>query len=132
MRPLGLPRPVGTRLDEYLFDMPDEGIVGFTVLALANQQTLIRICGGDDRFLRQSFPKWHIRLADGDDVRMAPVGIAAQAAAVYFAGLCTDAELKRLRAVRAARPKPGAIERAIEALRAWRPRAGRAVAPWAR
>ena len=124
MRPCTLPRPVGTRGAEYLFDVPGGGVVGFTFVALASGRTLTRICGGDERFLRDSFPDRIVPVCINGETRQMKIGIAVLPAARWFASLCIDAQQKRLAALNVAQPAPGPIDRLIAALRAWRPRRG--------
>ena len=116
------PRPLGVRLDRYLFDVPGAGEQGFTFFELANRDVLRRICGGDDRWLRESFPSDHVMvvLCTGAPERM-PVGLNVLAAARWCAGLCIDAQNRRDSAANVARPQPGPVDHLIAWLRSWRP-----------
>ena len=89
------PRPIGTQANQYLFEIPGEGILGLTFLQLANRDVLIRLCGGDDRWLRASFPKTYMLAISNGVTQRVPAGINALDAARYVAGLAIDAESRR-------------------------------------
>ena len=98
-RRVNYPRAVGTRNGRYVFDVPGRGHVEFSFLQLPSRQILRELCGGDETWMRQSFPAGYI---DGR-----PYGINVLAVAQYCAGLCIDAEQRRRQALIAqARPGP--------------------------
>ena len=101
------PRPVGTRNGRYIFDIPGEGHAEYSFLQLPSRAVLRRLCGGDETWMRDSFPAGYV---DNQ-----PYGINVLAVARYCAGLCIDAEQKRRQALIAAaqqQPGPGWVERA--------------------
>ena len=120
----GHPKPVGRRGPLCLFDVPGHGIEGFTFLQLTNTGTLVRLCGGEDLWLRQSFPRGHCRVMENGAWRDVPYGINALEAARWFSGLCSDAERRRVTALVQSRAAGGPVDRVTAWLRSWRPGRG--------
>ncbi|WP_428485983.1 hypothetical protein [Rhodopila sp.] len=84
--------PVGVCGSRYVFRLADGTERAVTLLALSSRGTLLALFGGDDTWLRQSFPG-QVMVVGG---RPTPVGIDCLAAARFLAGLCLDAHGRRV------------------------------------
>lgn len=122
----GRPIPLGVleepgRPVEYVFDVPGEGRVGFTFIALCTLPALRRVCGGSDAWLQESFPRTQMRCSSADGVTMLPLGVQVISAARYCVSLCIDEQQRRNRAFTPAPAGRRPLDEVIAWLRQWGP-----------
>lgn len=122
----GSPIPVGTRdaaPTEYLFRLPSGEVVAYTFVALCDRAALRRVCGGDETWVRQSFPSTPVHHGDaGDCVRVVGwAGLDVIAAARYCISLCIDEQQRVNRSFSSVARSRRPIDDVIDWLRQWHP-----------